>query len=52
VLYGGGPDMLLTDGDILFVPTSVRKIYTQQLLAAAIGSATTYGIYRISNLSQ
>ncbi len=28
VLYGGGPDMLLTDGDILFVPTSVRKEYT------------------------
>jgi polysaccharide biosynthesis/export protein len=52
VLYGGGPDMLLTDGDILFVPTSVRKIYTQQILAAAIGSATTYGIYRISSLSQ
>ena len=51
VLYGGGPDMLLTDGDILFVPTSARKTYTQQILAAAIGSATTYGIYRISNLN-
>lgn len=49
VLYGGGPDMLLTDGDILFVPTSVRKEYTQQMLSAAIGAATTYGIYRISN---
>ena len=49
VLYGGGPDMLLTDGDILFVPTSIRKEYTQQIINAAIGSATTYGIYRISN---
>jgi polysaccharide biosynthesis/export protein len=49
VLYGGGPDMLLTDGDILFVPTSVRKVYTQQVLAAAISSATAYGIYRIAN---
>jgi polysaccharide biosynthesis/export protein len=49
VLYGGGPDMLLTDGDILFVPTSVRKEYTQQMLNAAIGSATTYGIYRIAS---
>jgi polysaccharide export outer membrane protein len=49
VLYGGGPDMLLTDGDILFVPTSIRKEYSQQMLNAAIGSATTYGIYRIAS---
>ncbi len=48
VLYGGGPDMLLTDGDIVFVPTSARKIYTQQVITAAIGSATAYAIYRIS----
>jgi polysaccharide export outer membrane protein len=52
VLYGGGPDMLLTDGDILFVPTSSRKVYTQQILTAAIGTATAYGIYRIANLGQ
>jgi polysaccharide biosynthesis/export protein len=51
VLYGGGPDMLLTDGDILFVPTSMRKLYTQQAVSAVIGSATTYGIYRIGNLN-
>lgn len=51
VLYGGGPDMLLTDGDILFVPTSMRKLYTQQAVTAIIGSATTYGIYRIGNLN-
>jgi polysaccharide biosynthesis/export protein len=51
VLYGGGPDMLLTDGDILFVPTSMRKLYTQQAVSAVIGSATTYGIYRISSLN-
>ena len=49
VLYGGGPDMLLTDGDIVFVPSSIRKVYTQQIVNAAIGSATTYGIYRIAN---
>jgi hypothetical protein len=41
--------MLLTDGDILYVPTSTRKVYTQQIIAAAIASATTYGIYRIAN---
>lgn len=49
VLYGGGPDMLLTDGDIIFVPTSLRKIYTQQIISAAIGSATAYGIYRLAS---
>jgi polysaccharide biosynthesis/export protein len=48
VLYGGGPDMLLTDGDILFVPTSIRKEYSQQIISAVIGTATTYGVYRIA----
>jgi polysaccharide export outer membrane protein len=48
VLYGGGPDMLLTDGDIVFVPTSTRKEYTQAIITGAIGAATSYGIYRIS----
>lgn len=48
VLYGGGPDMLLIDGDILFVPTSVIKEYSQQVISAAIGSATTYAIYRLA----
>jgi hypothetical protein len=43
--------MLLTDGDILYVPTSIRKEYTQQVLGAAIASATTYGIYRVANSS-
>jgi polysaccharide biosynthesis/export protein len=47
VLYGGGPDMLLTDGDIVFVPTSLRKEYSQQVISAAVGTATTYTIYRI-----
>jgi polysaccharide export outer membrane protein len=49
VLYGGGPDMLLTDGDILFVPSSLRKQFTQQFVNGAVGAATTYGIYRIAN---
>lgn len=49
VLYGGGPDMLLTDGDILYVPASARKEYTQQAISAALGAGAAYGIYRISN---
>jgi polysaccharide export outer membrane protein len=49
VLYGGGPDMLLTDGDILFVPNSLRKEYTQQIISAAVGTATTYAIFSLSS---
>ena len=50
VLYGGGPDMLLTDGDILYVPVSLRKQYQFQALDAAIGAATSYAIFKISAL--
>ncbi|MCU1314418.1 MAG: hypothetical protein JWM54_2175 [Acidobacteriaceae bacterium] len=50
VLFGDGPDMLLTDGDILYVPTSLRKQYTFSAVDAAIGTATSYAIYRISTL--
>ncbi len=50
VLYGGGPDMLLTDGDILYVPISLRKQYQFQALDAAIGAATSYAIFKISQL--
>ena len=47
-VYGGGPDMLLTDGDIVFVPTSNVKLYSQQAINAAIGTATSYAIYRLA----
>lgn len=50
VLFGDGPDMLLTDGDILYVPTSLRKQYSFAALDASIGTATSYAIYRISTL--
>lgn len=48
VLYGGGPDMLLTDGDILYVPLSLRKQYQAQAIDAVIGAATSYAIFKIS----
>ncbi len=47
VLLGGGPDMLLTDGDIVYVPTSLLKEYSDQAINAAIGSATGLAIYRV-----
>lgn len=45
ILYGTGPDMLLQDGDILFVPISQRKVYTAQAIGAVIGAATQYALY-------
>jgi polysaccharide biosynthesis/export protein len=50
VLYGSGPDILLTDGDIIFVPTSLRKQYTYAAFDAAISTATSYTIYRLGQL--
>ncbi len=50
ILYGGGPDMLMADGDILYVPISQRRIYTQQAIQAIIGAATAFGIYKESQL--
>jgi polysaccharide biosynthesis/export protein len=50
VLYGDGPDMLLADGDILYVPTSLKKQYTFSAIDASIGAATSYAIFRISQL--
>jgi polysaccharide export outer membrane protein len=48
ILFGDGPDMLLTDGDILYVPTSLAKQYSFSALDASIGAATSYAIFRIS----
>ena len=48
ILYGQGPDMLLQDGDIIFVPVSNRKIYTTQAIQAAIGAASQYSLFKIS----
>ncbi len=48
ILYGVGPDILLQDGDILFVPVSQRKIYTQQAIQAVIGAATQYSLYKLT----
>ena len=50
ILYGGGPDMLLTDGDILYVPISLRKQLQLQAVQSVIGAATSYSIFKISQL--
>lgn len=48
ILYGTGPDMLLQDGDILFVPISQRKVYTSVAVNAIISAATQYALYKES----
>ncbi len=48
ILYGGGPDMLLADGDILYVPISQRKVFTQRGIDAAINAASAFALYRLS----
>ncbi|MGI8771256.1 MAG: polysaccharide biosynthesis/export family protein [Acidobacteriaceae bacterium] len=48
ILYGGGPDMLLTDGDILFVPISQRKVFTQRGIDTAINAASAFALYKLS----
>jgi polysaccharide export outer membrane protein len=48
ILYGGGPDMLMADGDILYVPISQRRVYTREAIEGMIGVATAYGVFRLS----
>jgi hypothetical protein len=35
----------LQDGDIVYVPISQRKVFTQQAIASIIGAATSYALY-------
>ena len=48
VLKGEGSDLLLADGDILYVPVSNKKIYSLRALEAMIGVGTGVAIYRTS----
>ena len=50
ILYGGGPDVLMADGDILYVPISQRKVYSQLAINAVISAATSYAIFKLSSL--
>jgi polysaccharide biosynthesis/export protein len=46
ILKGEASDMLLADGDILYVPVSYTKVYSLRMIEAAIGVATGLAIYR------
>jgi polysaccharide biosynthesis/export protein len=45
VLKGEGPDLLLADGDILYVPVSYKKVYSLRALEAMISVGTGVAIY-------
>ena len=47
VLNGKASDPLLSDGDVLYVPLSTRKLYTLKGIEAAIGAASGIAIYRV-----
>jgi polysaccharide biosynthesis/export protein len=46
ILKGKGPDVLLADGDILYVPVSYKKVYSLRALEAMIAAGTQIAIYR------
>jgi polysaccharide export outer membrane protein len=46
ILKGDGSDLLMADGDILYVPVSNKKIYSLRALEAMIGIGTQVTVYR------
>jgi polysaccharide export outer membrane protein len=45
ILKGEGPDVLLADGDILYVPVSYKKVYSLRALEAMISVGSGIAIY-------
>lgn len=45
ILYGKQADVLVSDGDILFVPSSVSKTLLYRGVEAAFGLATSYALF-------
>lgn len=49
ILNGKKPDVLVRDGDVLFIPTSGLKAFGQQAASTLIGSGVGLALYRIAN---
>jgi polysaccharide export outer membrane protein len=45
ILYGKQADVLVSDGDILFVPSSTGKTFLYRGIEAAIGLSTSYALF-------
>jgi polysaccharide export outer membrane protein len=46
IFKGKAPDIVLKDGDILWIPTSRAKLITEQAISSALGIGTSLAIYR------
>lgn len=46
IFKGKAPDIVLKDGDILWVPTSRAKLITEQAVTSALGIGSSVAIYR------
>jgi polysaccharide export outer membrane protein len=46
IFKGKAPDIVLKDGDILWVPTSRGKLITEQAISSALGIGTSLAIYK------
>ena len=45
ILYGKQADVMISDGDILFVPSSIGKTFLYRGIEAAIGLTTNYALF-------
>jgi polysaccharide export outer membrane protein len=48
IYKGKSPDMILQDGDILYIPTSRGKLVSEQAISSALGMGTSVAVYRSS----
>lgn len=46
IFAGKAPDVVLRDGDLLWIPTSRAKLITEQAITSALGIGTSVAIYR------
>jgi polysaccharide export outer membrane protein len=48
ILKGEAADVVLKDGDFVYIPTNAAAAFTSQMLATAIGMGSTVAVYRLS----
>jgi polysaccharide export outer membrane protein len=48
ILKGEADDVVLKDGDIIYVPTNAAAVFTTQMMATALGMGSSVAVYRAS----
>ena len=48
ILKGEAADVVLKDGDIIYVPTNAAAVFTTQMMATALGMGSSVAVYRAS----